>query len=259
MLEGRAVRLTLGSPGRATFVVAGPDGQPVLGARVVPRSVAREVLELPEVLGELAASTTDREGRRSSRRFGPRSCWESVSWRADSGPSRGSSVWPMAWPTSGEGDHALANGPGLGAGRGRGPVGGRRLDGPRRLVERRPRDGRLGLRRGVDRRSGPVRYPQNRGGDVNREGPPAKGSPDLPARVVRRSLEAGRSVQVEIPLRRGVRVTGFALDDRDGRPIPGVVVSLMPSGPAAPFRVRTDGEGRYEAFVPSGLVRPTGS
>src|SRR6185312_13196736 len=51
-----------------------------------------------------------------------------------------------------------------------------------------------------------------------------------------------------------VRVAGVALDALDGRPIQGAVISVIPSGPAEPSRVRTDANGRFEAFVPAGLV-----
>jgi hypothetical protein len=42
MSEVEPIRLRLGSAGGASFVVAGPDGRAIPGAKVIPRTVARE-------------------------------------------------------------------------------------------------------------------------------------------------------------------------------------------------------------------------
>ena len=254
-LQGRAVRLKLGSPGRATFVVAGPDGQPVSGARVVPRTVAREVLELPEALAELASTTTDREGRAIVSAFHPE---ELLSVRVE---AAGFGIQPREFraadgladvgakaitllPSGRVSGRVVAEDPKAVAGRAVRVVsssGGRR-------------SGDSGIAWATTDADGRFEIPEIAAGTVTVRVLPLPGSPDLPARVVRRNLETGRSISVETPLRRGVRVGGVALDDRDGRPIAGVVVLVVPSGSAEPFRVQTDGEGRYEAFVPAGLV-----
>jgi hypothetical protein len=253
--EGRSVRMTLGSPGRATFVVAAPDGQPVPGARVVPRLVAREILELPEALSELASSTTDRDGRAVVSAFRPEEVlgvrvmapgfgtqpreFRLADGLADVGPK---SITLL--PSGGVSGRVVAEDPKSVAGltvRVVSSSGGRG-------------SGDSGVALATTDVNGHFEVPEIAAGTVTVRVRPLEGSPDLPARVIRRPLEAGRSVAVEIPLRRGVRVSGVAFDDRDGRPIAGVVVSVVPSGPAEPRRVRTDAEGRYETFVPAGLV-----
>ena len=254
-LEGRPVRLTLGPPCRASFVVAGPDGRAIAGARITPRRVAREVPDLPEAIAALASSTTDRDGRAVLPAFRPE---ELLAVEVE---AEGFGIQPREFRTTegladvGTKSITLVSG---------GRVSGRVVaDDPRAVAGLTVRvnsstGGRGGANAGLATAttdgSGRFEVPAIAAGVVTVRVRPRDGSPDLPARVARKALEAGRGVDVEIPLRRGVRVVGEAVDDRDGRPIAGAVISVVPSGPFEPSRVRTDAQGRFEAYVPSGLV-----
>ena len=254
-LGGRPTRLTLGPPGRSTFVVAGPDGRPVAGARITPRRVAREVPEIPEAIAALGSSTTDRDGRAVLSAFRPEELL-AVDVEAE-----GFGLQPREFRTpegmADVGSKSIA----LAA---VGRVSGRVVaEDPQAVAGLAVRvtsstAGRGGANAGLapatTDASGRFEVPAIAAGVVTVRVRPRAGSPDLPARVPRRGLEAGRGVEVEIPLIRGVRVVGEAVDDRDGRPIAGAVVSVVPSGPLEPSRVRSDAQGRFEAYVPSGLV-----
>ena len=253
--EGHPVRLTLGSPARATFVVAGPDGQAIVGARIIPRLVAREVPDVPEALAALASATTDGEGRAVLSAFRPE---ELVAVRVE---AAGFGIQAREFRSPDGLAHVGPKAITLLAG---GQVVGRVVaEDPRAIAGLSVRvvsstggrgSAHAGFAEATTDAEGRFEIPTIAAGTLTVRVRPRDGSPDLPTRVVRRALEPGRKVEVEIPLRRGVRVTGLALDDRDGRPVVGVVVSVVSSGPAEPSRVRTDDQGRYEAFVPPGLV-----
>ena len=255
MAGGRPVVLILGSAARAAFVVAGPDGRPVVGARVIPRRVAREVAEVPEAVAALASATTDQEGRGVISGFRPE---ELVGVIVD---APGFGLQPREFgPPGGLADVGSKAITLVDGGRVAGRV---TAEDPKSVAGLRVQvvsnsGGRggetVGLSQTLTDASGRFEVPRIAAGSLTVRVRPGEGSPDLPARVVRRDLESGRSVDVEVPLRRGVRVTGVATDDRDGRPIEGAVVSVVPSGPSEPSRVRTDAQGRYETFVPAGLV-----
>ncbi len=254
-IEGHPVRLILGSRAGAAFVVAGPDGHPVAGAKVFPWRVAREVPDVPEALTSLSSSETNDEGKATISAFRPE---ELVTVRVE---AAGFGIQAREFRLSdGLADVASKGITLLATGR----VAGRVIAGEPQSVAglsvlvTSSVGGRTGTNAGfaevVTDASGRFEVSAIAAGSLTVRVRPRAGSPDLPARVIRRTLEPGRQVDLEIPLRRGVRVTGVALDDRDGRPIADVVVSVVPSAPAEPSRVRTDAEGRYEAFVPPGLV-----
>ena len=53
------VRIVLPPPGRAEVRVEGPDGQPLGGVRVLPERLKTHFTALPDVVAELASTTTD--------------------------------------------------------------------------------------------------------------------------------------------------------------------------------------------------------
>jgi hypothetical protein len=253
-LDGEPVRISLGSPGGADFVVAGPDGRPIAGARVIPRTVAREGARIPEVVAELAAATTDHEGRVEFDEFRPEELLSVVV----EAPGYGVQLREFRTP-DGLADVRTKAMTLQACGR---VVGRVVAEDPKTVAGLTIRVESAGTQGGVSAgsaevstdRAGHFEVPAIAAGALTIRVRTREGSPDLPARVIRRTLEAGRSLDVEIPLRRGVRVTGVALGASDGQPIAGVIVSVVPSSLAEPTRVRTDEQGRYEAFVPAGLV-----
>jgi hypothetical protein len=253
--SGRAYRLVLDHSPGASFEVAGPDGRPIPGARVIPHRVAREVQRMPEAVASLASATTDGEGRAVLRAFRPEEVLEVLVEAAGFGAQAREFRTPEGMADVGTKSITL-----LPAGK----VSGRVVaDDPQAVAGLTVRVTSSGAgRRGPisamaevsTDAAGRFEVESIAGGSVLVRVRPREGQPDLPARVARRTLEAGKGVEVEIPLRRGVKVAGLVVDEQDGRPIAGAVVSVIPSGPSEPVRVRTDDRGRYEAYVPSGLV-----
>ena len=254
-VEGRPFRLELDSPPGAPFVVAGPDGRPIEGARIIPSRVAREVPEIPEAVARLTSSATDRDGRAILRAFRPEEILEVRveasgfgvqirQFRTPEGMAHLGSKGITLLPTGKVSGRVVADDPKSVAGltvRVNSSNGGRG-------------GANTGLAEVTTDATGRFAVEAIASGSVTVRVRPREGQPDLPARVVRRPLDAGKALDVEIPLRRGVKVTGVVLDDKDGRAIAGALVSVIPPGPSEPVRVRTDDQGRYEAYVPSGLV-----
>jgi Carboxypeptidase regulatory-like domain len=253
--EGRPLRLEVDASPGAAFVVAGPDGRAIEGARIIPVRVAREVPEVPDRVARLASTATDRDGRAILRAFRPEEILEVRIEAAGFGVQVRQFRTPEGMADVGSKSITL-----IAAGK----VSGRVVaDDPQAVAGLTVRvtsstGGRNGanvaLAEATTDASGRFAIEAIASGSVTVRVRPREGRQDLPARVVRRNLEAGKGLDVEIPLRRGVKVTGVVQDDRDGRAIAGAVVSIIPSGPSEPVRVRTDAEGLYEAFVPSGLV-----
>jgi protocatechuate 3,4-dioxygenase beta subunit len=247
-IEGRPFRLVVGSPPGAPFLVAGPDGRPVEGARIIPRRVAREVQGVPEAVALLASCTTDRDGRAVLRAFRPEEVLE-VRVEATGFGTQGREFRIF----QGMADVGTKSITLLAAGK----VSGRVIADDPKLVAGltvRVTSSTGGLAEVWTDATGRFTVEAIASGSVIVRVRPREGQPELPARVVRRNLEAGKNLDVEVPLRRGVKVTGLVLDDKNGKPIADAEVSVIPSGPAEPVRVRTDVEGRYETYVPSGLV-----
>jgi Carboxypeptidase regulatory-like domain len=253
--EGRPFRLVIGESPGARFVVAGPDGRPIEGARIIPRRVAREVREVPDAIARLSSVTTDRDGRAVLRAFRPEEVLEVRVEAAGFGEQ--GREFRIIEGMADVGTKAISL---LAAGR----ISGRVLaDDPRSVAGltisvTSATEGRGGEIAGsaevTTDASGKFTVEAIANGVVTVRVRPRDGQADLPARVVRRPLEAGHTLDVEVRLRRGVKVTGVVLDEKDGRPIAGALVSVIPSGPSEPVRVWTDVEGRYEAYAPSGLV-----
>ena len=246
--KGPTFRLTLTRPPGASFRVVDPEGRPVAGATILPRRVAREASEVPEAVGRLALATTDRDGRATLEVFLSEELLEVEVVAAGFGLQ----VRQFGRPggLAGAGPKSITLRPvGRVAGRaiaedGRG-VGGLRV-----LVV----SADSGRPEAVTDASGRFEVKEIAAGSITVRALAGPGEPEIPSRVVRRALEPGGAAEVVIPLRRGVKVVGLAADDRDGTPVAGAVVAILPSGPTGPIRATTDSQGRYEAFAPSGLV-----
>ncbi len=249
---GSPVRLALGAPAHAGFTVAGPERRPVAGARIIPRRLARGDLDVPEALGRLAGPTTDGEGRAVVTAFRPE---ELVGVRVE---SAGYGVQLRDFRGR-DGQADVGDKPVELTATGR-VVGRVVAEDPKAVAGLTVHVGStaggrpIGVAGAITDGSGRFEVPAIAAGDLTIRARPRAGSPDLPGRLARRSLAPGGSAEVEIPLRRGVRVFGSARDGRDGRPVAGVVVAVLPSGPAEPLRLLTDADGRYESYVPAGTA-----
>jgi hypothetical protein len=246
--DGQPIRLVLESPSVASFLVAGPDGRPIEGARILPVRVARQVSEVPDAVARLASATTGRDGRVILQAFHPEEILE-VRVVAD-----------------GFGEQLRI----FGSPGGMGEVGTRSITLTRtgkvsgRVVAEDPKSffglkvrvtsANLAVAEVTTDASGRFHVDAIAAGPITVRVSPREGQADLPGRVVRRNLEPGKSLEVEIPLRRGVKVAGVVLDESNGQPVAGALVSVLPTGPWEPVRTRTDELGRYETYVPSGLV-----
>jgi hypothetical protein len=253
-INGEPIRISVGSPGGTDFIVAGPDGQPILGAKIIPRSVARDSSKVPDAVAELVAATTDHEGRAELDGFRP----EELLSVAVEVPGFGVQIREFR-NNDGLADVGTRSITLQPCGR---VVGRVVADDPKAVAGLSVHVESAGVRGGMSAgvaevstdQGGHFEVPAIASGALTVRVRPRQGASELPSRVIRRNLESGRALEIEIPLRRGVRVTGVALSARDSRPISGVVVSVVPSGIAEPLRVRTDEQGHYEAFVPAGLV-----
>ena len=248
--DGRPIRLTLVRPGPAEFVVKGPEGRAVAGARVVPTRLARPGLGLPGDVGGLASATTDAEGRATLPAF------------------RGDEVLAVRVEADGFGaqvrDFAQADGsaaPGpksirlAGVGRVEGRLTG---DDPKSLGGRtihlnsstggRP----VGFAEARTDASGRFAVPALAAGVVSVRVRAEEGSPDLGARVVRYLLAEGGRVEAELALRRAVRVAGVVRDSSTAEGVAGAVVAVVSPRLPEPRVVRSDAQGRYETFLPPG-------
>ena len=251
---GRSYQLVLGPPPGARFSVAGPDGHAVLGAKIRPRRVAREVAEVPEVVARLASATTDAGGNAMLDAFRPEEILEVVVEADGFGAQVRRFDGPEGFADPGTKGITL---------RPCGRVQGRVVaDDPKAVAGLAVLVNSTAGPGGVDTALAEVQTDAEgrfevgaiASGSITVRVRPREGALDLPAKLARGVLDAGKSVEVQIPLRRGVKVAGLVVDERDARPIAGVMVAILPPGSAEPVRARTDAEGRYEAVVASGLV-----
>ena len=245
-----AIRLRVGRGGLATFVVAGPDGRPMAGARVVPRRVARAGSDLPEALARLASATTDAEGRAVLSAFRPD---EVVAVRVE---AAGFGVQAREFAQA---DGMAPLGPKAFRLAGVGRVEGRVVGVDPKAVEGRTirlvstsEGHEIGLAEARTDGEGRFAVPAIAAGLVTIRIRPEAGSPELGIRAGRYALASGGRVVAEIPMGRGVRVTGIVRDAGDSRGVAGAVVAVLSPRSAEPRIARTDARGRYEAFVPPG-------
>lgn len=105
---------------------------------------------------------------------------------------------------------------------------------------------------------GRAELPQIATGQLMWEITPPAGSNYLVVREPPTTIRAGETAEVEIAVRKGVRVEGVLREESSGAPIPGVKVELFPlsnPGSRAVHWLVTDKEGRYSGLVNAGRVR----
>ena len=209
----------------------------------------------PEALADLASATTDAGAGPRSRRSGPRSWSRSGSRRPVSGPRPATSGGRRPGRRRAQGDHPAPHRAGHGPGGRRRPGGGRRPDGPRRLGRAAGEALEAGIAEATTDGSGRFEVAAIAAGSLTvrvrpraRLARPARpGGPPGPGAgqdaVESRSRSAEGSASPASP----------ATPATAGRS-PGLVVRSSPRARPSPSRVWTDAQGRYEAYVPAGLV-----
>jgi protocatechuate 3,4-dioxygenase beta subunit len=245
---GEEVRVTLPTRGRAEYVVEGPDGRPVAGARVRVRSLAPFYTKPPEELAARLEARTDAVGRALIDAVSAEQVSE-VGVEAE-----GLGLQPRYFDPT--------------------------LPGPRRVVLRPAAalEGRFVAEDGRPIRGWKVSAttytepePSGRRGPAGRAEPiplaedgsfripaiavgaldlwvdwPDGPEPDiLPSWPQRMTVHEGRDNRVEIPLRRAAEVTGVIRERGTGAPVPGVRVALFRPSESSGGDARTDAEGRY--------------
>ena len=251
------VRIVLEPPGKAEVRVEGPDGQPLVGVKVLPQRLKTLYTTVPDAVAELAQATTGPDGLAildavspdeltyvdvHSREFGiqgrpivtsagkpaviamrPASTWKGRLSATDPRHPRGWRV--RAYTRVGGGD---LNAEHLTTG----------------FVETTTDgEGRFGL--------APIAV----GGlqlDLKPPGPLPVVA-DLPRSL---TVREGREDAVDIPLRSTATVTGLVLEKGTGKPVPGVLMWLSYLGNRDGFQtVTTDEQGRYAFQSLPGLAR----
>ena len=248
------VVMVLDHPARSEFLIRGPGGQPVAGARIEPRLLHRDDNFVPAGLAErIAARTfTDARGRAVLSAFFP----EEVRVVFVKAPGLGSQHFDCDRRDDDLGVMAIDLVP-------VGRVEGRITPGDAEMIinnreltvfVRDRRGGSLAL--GVfylrtDPR-GRFAIPEVPVGRLVANGTPTAGSPWYLQATSRLEVEARRTTWVEVKAIKGVRLRGVVRERGTGIPIAGVGVVVSRAGVGEDDVVRTDTEGRFELFAQPG-------
>ncbi len=248
----------LDAPSRAEFVVRGPDGRPVAGARIQPRALDREFFAVPDGLAERieAQTVTDDHGRAVLAEFFP----DEISTIFVSAPGLGRQQFGFGLRGGSQEARTIDLM----------PVG--RVEG--RIVADDPeiaRNHRLTVMI-WDRRLGPPALglfylrtdPQGRFvipevpvGGLSVSGMPTAGSPWFLESPPDLKVEAGKTTRVDVRPIKGFRLKGVVRERGTGSPIAGV--GLGPYGRQGDddATVSTNAEGRFTLFaLRSALLLP---
>ncbi len=248
------VKLVLGPPASTSLRVLYPDGWAVHDARVRPVQLNLKAPRPPDKLLDRLAVTTDGDGRATIDGLAP----------ADL----------LALDVTAEGliVQCLAIDPDTGDVTFR-PVGNLRVrvtaDDPRALpgwsITITPHPTEPGYRgpyaphwsHETTGRDGRASFPPLAEGVILWGIKPPEGSAYLAQDVPGARIRAGETTQVEIPLRKGVRVEGTILEEPGGVPIPGVKVDVatLRQGSRTVRWLVTDAQGRFSGVVLPGTVR----
>ncbi len=253
---GLPQRLVLGPTARAVFEVRGPDGKPAVGARIEPRALNSHHASVPDDLASIigADTVTDARGRAVMTAFYPE---EIVSVRVVSA-TYGRQEFRFAFQELIPEPRVLSLHP---VGRLKG-----RLVGDRDAVRRRPlsvigfsppgeQDHWASYQDITTDDDGRFDIPATAVGPHVVKTIPRSDFPWYAFSEGRMDVEPGRTTEIEIPLKRAIRVQGVVREKGTGKPIVGVRVGValaetapMTSGP----------DGRYEGYVPRDgtLLRP---
>ena len=242
------VRLAIGPPAATAFAVRGPDGKPVAGARIRPRVLHRGSLSTPDGLAERieAGTVTDAEGRAVLAAFLP----EEVSTVFVTAAGLGSQQFGFGLRDVESGTKVINL---LPVGRLKGRIAG---ESPELIRNQRlsvviwnrrssppPATALFTLTTDAE---GRFEIPEIPEGELTIGAPMKPQSPWYLKSSPGLKVEAGKTVDVVVPFRRGVRVHGVVRERGSGRPIANVGVGV---DYGSPDMVRTDANGRYECFA----------
>jgi hypothetical protein len=263
------ITLVLDPPARSKFLIRGPDGRPVAGARIQPRVLHREFLAVPDGLAERVAdqTVTDPDGRAVLSVFFP----EEISTVFVTAPGLGSQQFGFNNDNGTLETRTIQLRP-------VGRIEGRIVSDDVEIVRSRKLEvvvwderlgsPALGLSSLTTDAQGRFVIPEVPVGGLNVAGTPPASSPWFLKAPSGITVEAGKTTRVEVKPARGVRLKGIVRERDTDRPIAGVGVGLMNPAEGEEGIVRTDAEGRYEFFgrpvrsrvtvwsVPEGFASP---
>jgi hypothetical protein len=240
------VSMVLDEPAHAEFLIRGPDGRPIAGARIRPQLVrigeSGEWAGVPDELARRIAdrTVTDADGRAVLSAFFP----EDVSAEFISAPGLGRQYGRPGWfdPSRGVREIRLP------------PVG--RIEGT--VVADDPEIARglkltitvwdTGLLEVRTDARGRFAIPEAPVGELGACVTTPAGSSWFLRAPEGLKVEAGRTTRVELRAAKGVRLRGRVLERRTGAPIAGVGLFPYRDEGSEDAIVRTDAEGRFSLF-----------
>lgn len=259
--QSQRVRIVLHPPGTTTIRVLDPDGHPIAGARVLSKGIARDpdvglgFLALPLELRDRFSADTDAQGTAVltagalsriksfdivASGFGT----QTVNFADQSDTGRTVTLSPVGrmvarivsddrMALAGIRMTALAFPP---------------------VSDGRPTTGFVEMTSDATGRFPPAELTAGR---LMLSMQPSATSPFFALRPPGTALVvAGKTMDVEIRVKRGIRVRGCVREKASGRPVAGVTVMLQTNPDAGSVSVRTDSEGQYRTFLLPGTVRP---
>ncbi len=249
--RGQPLDLVLDVSARAVFVVRGPNGQPVAGARIQPRVLQRDFGSVPDGLAEEieAHAVTDASGRAVITAFFA----EEIATAIVSAPGLGRQQFSFRFGAmpAGQGPKLIDLSPvGRVEGRviadaGQAPLA-RRLG----VYMHDPSDSppaRAILSVDVDA-NGRFALDEVPAGQLSISGEAPAGSPWFLSSAIGVEVRPGQTTHVEVRRFKGVRLHGLARERKTHRPVPGLLVGMYGS----PIVVQTDEQGEFTFYCRSG-------
>jgi protocatechuate 3,4-dioxygenase beta subunit len=247
------ISMVLDEPARAEFLIRGPDGRTVAGARIQPRVLNRDPFGVPDGLAERieAQAVSDEHGRAVLTAFFP----EEISTLFVSAPGLGRQYFGFGFRHGQQEARTIELRP---VGRVEGQI---VADDPeigrdRRLLvtvrDRRIGPPALGLFFVTTDPQGRFVLPEVPVGELNASGMPPVGSPWFLQSASGLKVEAGQTTRVEVKAVKGVRLKGTVRQRGTGAPIAGAKVYPYSTEGSDDAAVRTDPEGRFALFARSG-------
>ncbi len=242
------IRLTLGPAGGASFRIEGAAREPIGSARVRVTLLQRDFRAVPSDLAQQAEVTTDGQGRAEVDAFAPEEI-AGIEIRAD-----GYGTQPHHFVPPAPGPRAIRL-------RAVGRVSGRLVANDPAAVrgwsvfaatipddDPTYRGSWAGIGRATTDDQGRFDIPALASGrlTVTLTPPDGSGYRPEPGHDSQRILKAGGTTDVEIGLKKSVKVEGLVRERGTGKPVFGAVVTVMtPSSATRGYPVRSDAQGRY--------------
>ena len=250
------VAMVLDEPARAVFLVRGPDGRPVAGARIQPRVLDREFFAVPDGLAERieAQTVTDDSGRAVLSAFFP----EEIDTVIVAAPDLGRQQFGFS---RGGDKHETKTIDLMPVGRLEGRIVAEETQLPRRprlaVIANNAKTSppSLGLTLLDADERGRFTVPEVPVGFLRVYAQPPAGSPWFLLSLWDAQVAAGKTTRVEVRAVKGVRLKGVVRERDTGRPIAGFALGLHGSYWDPDAMVRSDARGRFELFSLPGFRR----